>query len=43
MSAKRKRVSRLSHVDDQGRIRMVDVSAKARNRAGSRRRVRRCA
>lgn len=28
MSAKRKRVSRLSHVDDQGRIRMVDVSAK---------------
>ena len=28
MSAKRKRVARLSHVDDQGRIRMVDVSAK---------------
>ena len=28
MSAKRKRVSRLSHVDEQGRIRMVDVSAK---------------
>lgn len=29
MSAKRKPLSRLSHVDDEGRIRMVDVSAKA--------------